>query len=167
MANLIRRESREPARGTAPEYRWDPFRVMDALLRWDPFRGDFGGAPQGAEFMPRFDVTETKDAYVIKADLPGVKEDDLNLSVNGNMLTLSGTREAEHRDEGDRAYLVERSYGEFARSFALPEGVDADNVSAELKNGELIVRLPKKPEAQPKKIAIGKSGAGGEGKAKA
>jgi HSP20 family protein len=163
MANLMRKEGREPAR-TAQEYRWDPFRVMDALFRWDPFRGEFG-APQGAEFMPRFDVTETKDAYVIKADLPGVKEEDLNLSVNGNMLTLSGTREAERRDEGDRAYLVERSYGEFARSFALPEGVDADHVSAELKNGELIVRLPKKPEAQPKKITIGKSGS--EAKAKA
>jgi HSP20 family protein len=165
MANLMRREGREPSRSTTPEYRWDPFRVMDALFRFDPFRGEWGGLTQGAEFMPRFDVKETKDAYVIKADLPGVKEDDLNVSVNGSMLTISGKREEEHRDEGDRYYAIERGYGEFARSFTLPDGVDADNVSAELKNGELTLRLPKKPEAQPKKITIGKGG--GEQKAKA
>src|SRR5438552_3880484 len=135
MANLIRREGREPARSTSPEYRFDPFRVMDALLRWDPFREGWSGVTQGAEFMPRFDVKETKDTYVIKADVPGVKDDDLNVSVNGNLLTISGKREEEHREEGDRYYAMERGYGEFGRSFSLPDGVDPDNVTAEFKNG--------------------------------
>jgi len=116
------------------------------------------------EFTPRFDVKDTKDAYVIKADLPGVKEEDVEVSLNGSLLTISGKREEEHREEGDSYYAMERSSGSFARSFTMPQGIDGNDVSAELKNGVLSVRIPKKPEAQPKRIAIGK---GGESKAKA
>jgi HSP20 family protein len=164
MANLVRRDNNEVARSASSDYRLDPFRVMDALLRWDPFRGDWSGAPSGLEFTPRFDVKDTKDAYVIKADLPGVKEEDVEVSLNGSLLTISGKREEEHREEGDSYYAMERSSGSFARSFTMPQGIDGNDVSAELKNGVLSVRIPKKPEAQPKRIAIGK---GGESKAKA
>ena len=163
MANLIRRENREVGRSATPEYRLDPFRVMDALLRWDPFRGEWGGLGQGGEFAPRFDVKETKDAYVIKADLPGVKEEQVDVSLSGNLLTINGKREEEHREEGENYYAMERSSGSFARSFTLPENVDAEGVSADLKSGVLTVQIPKRPESQPKKIAIGK----GEGKVKA
>jgi HSP20 family protein len=114
--------------------------------------------------MPRFDVKETKDAYVIKADLPGVKDEEVDVSLNGNLLSISGKRDGDHREEGDAYYMVERSYGTFARSFTMPEGIDGNGVTADLKNGVLTVRIPKKPESQPKRIAIGK---GGEVKAKA
>jgi HSP20 family protein len=158
MANLIRRDNRDATQSTTnPNYRLDPLRVMDALLRWDPFRGEWSGMTQAAEFAPHFDLKETKDAFVIHADLPGVKDDDLNLSLTGNLLTISGKREDEKRQEGEAYYAVERSHGTFTRSFTMPESVEADAVSADLKNGVLTVRLPKKPEAQPRRIAIGKS----------
>jgi HSP20 family protein len=162
MANLIRRENRDVTRGTSPDYRLDPFRVLDALLRWDPFRDEL---TQGGELTPRFDVKETKDAYVIKADLPGIKEGDLDVSLNGNMLTIRGKREEEHKEEGENYYAMERSYGSFTRSFTLPESVDSETVSADLKQGVLDVRIPKKPEAQPKRIAIGKAEETGKAKA--
>jgi HSP20 family protein len=164
MANLVKRENQEVTRGARPEHRLDPFRIMDALLRWDPFRGDWGGFGQNLEFAARFDVKETKDAYVINADLPGVKDEALDVSLSGNLLTISGTREQEHREEGESYYAMERSHGSFARSFTMPDGVDAESVTADLKHGVLTVQIPKKPEAQPKRIAIGK---GGETKAKA
>src|SRR3954470_13924514 len=108
MANMVRRDNRDVGRATGPEYRWDPFRLMDALVRWDPLRGDWSGLTQGSDFTPRFDVKETKDAYVIKADLPGVKEDELDVSLNGSLLTISGRREEEHREEGENYYAMER-----------------------------------------------------------
>ena len=163
MANLIKRENRDVTRSASPEHRLDPFRMMDALLRWDPFRGDWGGFSQTLDFVPRFDVKETKDAYVINADLPGVKDEELDVSLGGNLRPISGRREEEHREEGESYYAMERSQGGFARSFTMP-GVDAENVAADLKQGVLTLRIPKKPEAQPKRIAIGN---GGETKAKA
>jgi HSP20 family protein len=164
MANLVKRENREVARSASPEYRLDPFRMMDALLRWDPFRGDRGGFNQNLDFIPGFDVKEIKDAFVIRADLPGVKDEDVQVSLSGNLLTISGKREEEHREQGETYYAMERSYGNFARSFTMPDGVDGASVTADLKNGVLTVQIPKKLEAQPRRIAIGK---GGETKAKA
>ena len=127
-----------------------------------PFRGELGGG--NLEFVPRFDVKETKEAYVIQADLPGVKDDELEVSLSGNLLTISGKREEEHREEGESYYTIERSYGNFVRSFTMPDGVDSESVNADLKQGVLTVRIPKKPDAQPKRISIGK---GTENKAKA
>src|SRR5437588_750425 len=118
MANLIRRENRgEMNRARTEEFFRDPFRRMDALLRWDPYRDVFFG--RGGEFVPTFDVKETKDGYVVKADLPGVREEDIELSLTGNLLTISGERQDERRDENDQNHIVERSYGRFARSFTL------------------------------------------------
>jgi HSP20 family protein len=175
MANMIRRENREAARGRGQEYNvepfrsWDPFRVMDALLRLDPFQGGgFGGLMgrgRDAGFMPQFDVKETKDGYLFRADLPGVDEGDLDISVTGNLLTVSGHREEERREENEQYYAMERSYGHFSRSFSLPDGADPENVKAELKDGVLTLHLPKKPEVQPRKISLGKGG--GEKSAKA
>lgn len=165
MATLIRRSQNEvaPSSGSV----WDPFRVMRDVLRWDPFReleaaagGDYG------LFVPSFDVKENKEGYVFRADLPGVKEEDLEISLTGNRLAISGKREAEKREQGETYYASERSYGSFTRAFTLPDGTDAENVRAELKNGVLQVTVPKKPEVQPRKIQIGKD-EGGAGKAKA
>jgi HSP20 family protein len=113
-----------------------------------------GSASTAGGFAPSFDVRETKDAYVFTADLPGVKEGDLELSLTGNRLTLSGRREEEKREEEDRWFAYERSYGSFSRSFTLPEGVDPDHVQAELKDGVLRVSVPKKAEVKPRKIEL-------------
>jgi HSP20 family protein len=166
MANLIRKyPANEMAQSGAA---WDPVRLMRDMLRWDPFREIEAvlGPADVRGFAPTFEVTETKDAYLFRADLPGVKEQDLEISLTGTRLAVSGHREQEKHDQGDTFYASERAYGSFTRSFTLPEGVDGDNVSADLKNGVLTLTVPKKPEVQPKKIAVGKGGGGGE-KAKA
>ena len=106
------------------------------------------------EFFPTFDVKETKDSYVFKGDLPGIKEDDIEVALTGSRLTLSGTRVDEKREEGDQYYAHERSYGTFMRTFTLPDDIDADGVKAEFKDGVLKIVVPKKPEAQPKKISL-------------
>src|SRR4051812_11564375 len=170
MANIIRRENNnnEVARTTGADYRWDPFRMMDAFLRWDPFRGDTGSLfTHGGEFTPRFDIKETKTAYVIKADVPGLNEEDVNVSMTGHQLTVSGRREQEHRNEDDQFFAVERSAGSFARTFSLPDVVDADAVKAEMKNGVLTVEVPKRPEAQPRKVNIGGGTSSDDGKGQA
>jgi HSP20 family protein len=139
---------------------------MDAFLRLDPLRVENGLVSRSGEFVPRFDVKETKAAYELRADVPGVKEEDIELSLNGNLLTVSGKREIEQREEGDQYFSVERSFGTFSRSFSLPDNVDVEHISADLRTGVLMVQIPKKPEAQPKKISIGKRGSDG-GQAKA
>jgi HSP20 family protein len=96
-----------------------------------------------------------------------VKEEDIELSLNGNLLTVSGKREVEKREEGDQYFSVERSFGTFSRSFSLPDNVDVDHISADLRNGVLTAQIPKKPEAQPKKISIGKRSSSDGGQAKA
>jgi HSP20 family protein len=157
MANIVRRGGSEtvPARGVE----WDPFRMMRELLRWDPFAEMTPFAQErGTVFLPQFDVKETNNSYIFKADLPGMKENDLDIAVTGNRLTISGKREAEERQEGETYYAYERNYGAFTRSFTLPEGVDADHVQADLRDGVLTLTLPKRPEAQPKKINIQASG---------
>jgi HSP20 family protein len=154
MANLIRRRANEGL--AAPATTWDPFRMMEEILGWDPFRelGWQGERRLAPTFAPTFEVLERKDAYVFKADLPGVKESDLDISLTENRLTLSGHREAEKKAEDETFYTYERSYGSFTRTFSLPEGVDGEHVHADLKDGVLTLVVPKKPEVQPKRIQI-------------
>lgn len=153
MANLIRRSGTGSAQ---PSRLLDPFEMMRDLMRWDPFTEL--GAPSMRElpFVPSFEVKETRDAYVFKADLPGIREDDLEIHLTGNRLTVSGRREEEKREEEDRFYAYERSYGTFSRSFTLPEGVDPDHSEADLSSGVLTVNIPKLPEVKPRKIEVKK-----------
>ena len=109
---------------------------------------------RGALFAPAFDVKETKEAYLFKADVPGMQDKDIEVTVTGNRLTINGKREAEKEDKGDRYYAYERTYGSFTRSFTLPDGADVDKLRASLDSGVLSLTLPKKPEVQPKKIAV-------------
>ncbi len=164
MANLIRRSGE--ALTQVP--RWDPFRMMAEMLgaELEPAGLTRGGQ---AMFIPAFEVVERKDAYVFKADLPGFKEADVDIQLTGNRLTLSGKREAEQTDESERYYAYERTYGSFTRTFTLPEGIDADHVRADLKDGVLTLIVPKKPEVQPKRIQLkpGGSKPGEKEKAKA
>src|SRR5688572_21624259 len=125
---------------------------------WDPFAGLLAeyGFPvpryierQAETFVPRFEVRESKDSLVLKADLPGVKTDDLDVSVQANVLSISGRRQHEKATEEEHVHMVERTFGSFTRSFTLPEGVDTKGLEAELKDGVLTVTLPKVPEAKP------------------
>jgi HSP20 family protein len=154
MANIVRRGEASAPAGLA-RGEWDPFRLMRDVLRWDPFgeMAPFAG-PTVATFNPDFEVKETDKAYVFKADLPGIEEKNLDIAVTGNRLTISGKRDVEEKHEGETYYAYERNYGSFTRAFTLPDGVDAEHVQAELKNGVLTMHLPKLPELQPKKIEI-------------
>jgi HSP20 family protein len=130
----------------------DPFQVARDLLGWDPF---FGGR-QVSAFVPAFEVKETTEAFVVKADVPGVQEADLDIAVHNSVLTISGVRHAEERKEGEGFALFERQYGSFSRSFALPDTADGDRVEAKLDAGVLTLTIWKKAEAKPRKIALNK-----------
>lgn len=130
----------------------EPFRLMRDFMRWDPLR-DYDAAPSLA-FMPSFDVKESADAYQFKADLPGIVEADLEISLEGTRLTVAGKREEEALKEGERIHLSERSHGRFSRTFTLPEDVEGDKVVAEFRNGVLTLMVPKRPEVRPRKINV-------------
>ncbi|HEX2687162.1 MAG TPA: Hsp20/alpha crystallin family protein [Kofleriaceae bacterium] len=130
----------------------DPFQVARELLAWDPF----SGGRQVSAYVPPFEVKETNEAFVLKADVPGVAEADLDIAVHNNILTVSGTRHAEERQEGDSFALYERQYGSFSRSFSLPDTADGERVEAKLDSGVLTLMIWKKAEAKPRKIALKK-----------
>ena len=130
----------------------DPFSIARELLSWDPF---YSGRPANA-FVPAFEVKETADAFVLKADLPGVAEADLEIAVHENVLTVSGGRQAEERKEGESYTLYERQFGSFTRSFALPDLADGERIDAKLDRGVLTLTIGKKAEAKPRKITVSK-----------
>jgi HSP20 family protein len=136
----------------------DPFQVMRDMLV-EPFRWLQTGWPSGREvaWNPSFEIRETDDAFVFKADMPGVRSEDLELSLTGNQLQISGKREQEQQQDEGRYHTYERIYGSFSRVFALPDSVDLDNIRADLSNGVLTLSVPKKPgSATPRrKIQIG------------
>jgi HSP20 family protein len=133
----------------ATRYR-DPFSMARELLGWDPF---FTGRGATA-FAPAFEVKETIDAYVVKADLPGVAEGDIDIAVHNNVLSVAGSRSAEERKDGEAYALYERQFGSFTRSFQLPELADGERIEAKLENGVLTLTIGKKAEAKPRKIAL-------------
>jgi HSP20 family protein len=108
-------------------------------------------------FAPRFEVKEEKGEYVLSADLPGVKPEAVEIALLGDRLKVSGRRERVRKEDTAETRLSEISYGSFAREFALPESIDSEHVQASLKDGVLTLHLPKKPEAQPRKIAVSAS----------
>ncbi len=131
----------------------DPFKAMRDLLNWSGFP-ELPAGNAAATYLPAFDVKETKDTYLFKADMPGVKESDLEVTYQDNQLMVRGKRDQEKEEQGDTYFTYERSSGSFARSFTLPGGVDADHVRAELMDGVLTIAISKKPESQAKKISI-------------
>jgi HSP20 family protein len=143
MSLALRTATRSPAR-----YR-DPFTVARDLFAFDPFSGR-------AAFAPPFEVKETADAFVLKADLPGVAESELDIAVHNNVLTVAGSREAEQRKDGESYSLYERPFGKFTRSFALPDLADGEKIEAKLERGVLVLTIAKKAEAKPRKIAVSK-----------
>src|SRR4051794_4472719 len=137
---------------------------MALLMKPEPFAAEFNrlfntllDAPQaqGQRWNPAMDLVEVEGHFVLKADLPGLAEGDVAIEIQDNTLTLSGERKAEHEAHEKGWYRVERSFGRFSRSLTLPEGVDADAVSASFDNGVLEVRIPKPEERKPRKVEIG------------
>lgn len=133
---------------------WAGFQALEERLN-----RIFGGLPmdfepiQGA-WMPSVDLHEGKDNYTLKADLPGVAKDDLELSVVDDVVTLKGHRSQEEERDEEGYHRVERSYGSFQRSFRIPGGIDAARVEAKFENGVLAVTLPKREENRPKQITV-------------
>lgn len=159
MADLPIRRGRTGA--IARPRAWDPFERMQEMMSVDPLDlmgRMLGERDFGATFTPAFEVKETGDAYIFKADLPGVQEKDVDISITGDRIQVSGKREEEKKEESERYYAYERNFGAFTRSFTLPEGVDSDNVDAQLKDGVLSLHVPKKAEVQPKRIKLGGGG---------
>jgi len=129
-----------------------PFRLLeDDLLGWSPFRRT-NGQGQTATFTPRFDVKETEEALLVSADLPGIPEENVSVTLDNQVLTIKGERSQEDKKEGETFYIFERAYGSFERAFRLPEHADGNNISASLKNGVLELVIPKRAESKPKKI---------------
>jgi HSP20 family protein len=130
----------------------DPFAMARELLSWDPF---FAGR-QVTAFSPAFEVKETNDAFILRADLPGVVDKDLDISLHNNVLTVSGSRSAEERKEGETYALYERQFGSFSRGFSLPDTADGEKIDAKLDAGVLTLTIGKRVEAKPRKITVGK-----------
>jgi HSP20 family protein len=134
--------------------RWDPFteiaRLQDEMSR--QFLSPTERRATG--FLPPVDIYEEKDAIFVKAEIPGVKTEDVKLHVENNILTLTGERKFATEEKRESYRRVERSYGSFTRSFALPSNVLADQVEADMSDGVLTVRIPKRAEAQPRQIPV-------------
>src|SRR5215203_7321409 len=137
---------------------------MTLLMKPEPFSGDLhrlfntlfeDRSVAQQRWMPAMDLVEADDHFVLKADLPGMAEEDVSIEVRDNALTISGERKAEHERRERGWYRVERSFGRFSRSLTLPEGVDPDAISASFDRGVLSVTIPKPERRKPRKIQIG------------
>ncbi len=148
---------------------------MSALTRWDPFKEMeeaqnrlarvFGLAPARtgnadkesmtvSEWSPSVDIVEDDKEWLVKADLPEVKKEDVKVSVENGVLTITGERKFEKEEKDKKYHRIERSYGTFLRSFTLPDGADGTKVNAEFKDGVLKVHLPKSEKAKPKAVEV-------------
>jgi HSP20 family protein len=148
MSLTLRRENDNPT--PARYVTRDPFALARELFGFDPY------ARAVSAFAPAFDVKETGDAFVVRADLPGVDEKEIDVSIHNGVLTVTGSRQAETRKEGESFYLYERQFGSFSRSFALPDAADAEKIEARLQTGVLEVSIGKRAEAKPRKISLKK-----------
>ena len=142
--------------------KWEPFRdvddvfdrfVAETLRRW-PRQTTEGQA--ALDWAPAADVSETEAEYLIKADLPEVRKEDVSITVQDGVLTLSGERRQEVRAENEKVHRVERAYGSFARRFALPENADEQSIRAESRDGVILIHIPKQKvvQPQPRQITI-------------
>lgn len=141
--------------------RWDPFRELEDMserlnrvFSRPTLRNGGKENLTVADWMPTVDISETDGEYLIKAELPEVRKEDVKVTVENGVLTLQGERRQEKEEKGKRFHRVERSYGSFVRSFTLPESVDESGVRAEYKDGVLNLHLPKTEKVKPKAIDV-------------
>ena len=144
--------------------RWEPLRELGTLqsemnrLFNTVFESPGGNGGTLRRWMPAMDLLETNDHFVLRADLPGMSEEDVKIELEDSTLTVSGERKAEHETNGEGYYRVERASGSFSRSLTLPQGVDAEAVAASFDRGVLEVRIPKPEQRKPRRIEIGAGG---------
>jgi HSP20 family protein len=152
---------------------WDPYRELSTLQ--DRFNRIFAGVPTRRDrdeemslgsWIPPVDIVEEKERILLTAELPGFQEKDIQIQMEGGVLTLRGERKSETESEGRTFHRMERSYGQFVRSFTLPNNVDRENIKASFHNGLLEIELPKREEAKPRQIKIS-AGSGNGGKKEA
>jgi HSP20 family protein len=139
-----------------------------ALVRWEPvtmnrlfnnlFDTPTGGVAANRRWIPAMDLAENADAYVLRADLPGLTPDDVKIEFENRVLTISGERKDEQRSEDNGWVRVERSFGSFRRSLTVPAGVDPDAITAAFDNGVLTVTVPKPEQAKPHRVQIAVEG---------
>lgn len=140
--------------------RWDPVRELDALQDdmnrlFDSFFGRREGAANGSRrWVPPMDLAETEEHLVLRADLPGMDREDIQIEVSENVLTVSGERRAQSEDKREGYHRVERSFGRFSRSIELPEGIAAEDVRAKFDRGVLEVEIPKPAEHKPTRVEV-------------
>ena len=139
--------------------RWDPFRELEGIqARLNRLFPEMPARTEDeslfAAWNPAVDIQETDNEFVLKADLPDVKKDDVKVELVNGVLTVEGERKQEKEEKGKRFHRVERAYGKFVRHFTLPTDVDAANVKAEFKDGVLTVHLPKAATVKPKAIEV-------------
>jgi len=142
--------------------RWEPLREFTTLQNEmnrlfgsvfdEPAAGNGGTLRR---WMPAMDLLETDSHFVLRADLPGMSEEDVNIEVEERVLTVSGERKAEHTERKDSYQRIERAFGSFSRSLTLPDGVDPEAVSASFDRGVLEVQIPKPEQRKPRKVSIG------------
>lgn len=146
-----------------PFGRWNPWKDLEELEKrlssvLGPAPSTVGGEKKEAiavaEWSPLVDITEDEKEYVVKAEIPEMKKEDIKINVHDDVLTVSGERKYEKEEKGKKYHRVERAYGSFMRSFTLPEDADGTKVNAEYKDGVLKVHLPKSEKAKPKAIEV-------------
>jgi len=131
---------------------WDPYRNINQIFnRYPGYSPQARSEAKTKEWLPLVDIYEADDKYLVRAELPGVDKDAVSVSINENVLTIKGTKEFIEAKDGEQWKRVETQYGEFTRSFTLPEEVDVDQVSAAYKNGVLELSIPK---VEPKKAKM-------------
>lgn len=150
---------------------WDPYRELSSLQ--DRVHRIFGGGVARRErdeemsmgaWIPPVDIVEEKDRILLTAELPGFQEKDIEIQMEGGVLTIRGERKTETEKEGRLFHRMERSYGQFVRSFTLPNNVDRENIKASFQNGLLQIELPKREEAKPRQIKISEGSGNGQKK---
>ncbi|MBV9165878.1 MAG: Hsp20/alpha crystallin family protein [Solirubrobacterales bacterium] len=142
--------------------RWEPARELNSLQsEMNRLFNTFfdtplpnGGAVGQRRWLPAMDLVETDEDFLLRADLPGLSEEDVNIELEDNVLTISGERKSEHEQRKEGFYRVERASGSFSRSLTLPEGVNPEAIKASFDRGVLEVRIPKPEERKPRKVAI-------------
>ena len=139
--------------------RWNPFREMQTLQNqlntlFEPFAGRFDEEWTRSTWVPPVDLEETPEKLILRAELPGMKAEDIDVRFENGVLTLRGERKFENQTNNRNFHRVERMYGSFARSFTLPSSIDTEGVKARYEQGVLELEMPKREEAKPKKIEI-------------
>ena len=138
--------------------RWEPLRELSSvhadMNRLVDAMFQSSAAAQSRGWTPAMDLAETADAFVLRADLPGVSQEDVGIELEDTVLTVSGERKSDHETKGEGFYRVERAFGRFSRSLTLPKGVDPEAIAASFTDGVLEVRIPKPEQRKPRRIAI-------------